>query len=171
MNISDHIRDIPDFPKKGIVFKDITPLLKDAKAFKYTIELLANELKSLNFDYIVAIESRGFIFGSALALIMNKGVIPIRKKGKLPAETISIKYDLEYGTDILELHKDALGPKDKVIIIDDLLATGGTVAAVEKLVKQTGAEIVADVFVVQLTFLDGLKKLSAKKIIKLVEFK
>lgn len=170
MNISDYIRDISDFPKKGIVFKDITPLLKDAKAFKYTIELLADKLKLIDFDYIVAIESRGFIFGSALALIMNKGIIPIRKKGKLPAETISIKYDLEYGTDTLELHKDALGSSDKVIIIDDLLATGGTVSAVEKLIQQTGAEIVADVFIVQLNFLNGLKQLSTKKIIKLIEF-
>jgi adenine phosphoribosyltransferase len=170
MNISDYIRDISDFPKKGIVFKDITPLLKDAKAFKYTIELLADKLKLIDFDYIVAIESRGFIFGSALALIMNKGIIPIRKKGKLPAETISIKYDLEYGADTLELHKDALGSSDKVIIIDDLLATGGTVSAVEKLIQQTGAEIVADVFIVQLNFLNGLKQLSTKKIIKLIEF-
>ena len=170
MNIANYIRDIHDFPKKGITFKDITPLLKDAKAFKYTIELLADKLKLLDFDYIVAIESRGFIFGSPLALIMDKGVIPIRKKGKLPAETISIKYDLEYGTDTLELHKDALSSNDKVIIIDDLLATGGTVAAVEKLIKQTGAEIVADVFIVQLNFLNGLKQLSTKKIINLIEF-
>jgi adenine phosphoribosyltransferase len=170
MNISDYIRDIHDFPKKGIIFKDITPLLKNADAFKYTIELLAEKLKNITFNQIVAIESRGFIFGSALALYMNKGLITVRKKGKLPAETISIEYDLEYGSDVLELHKDALTADDAVIIIDDILATGGTVSAVEKLIKQTGAEIVADVFVVNLTFLDGLKKLSTKKVISLVEF-
>ena len=170
MNISEHIRDIHDFPKKGIVFKDITPLLKNADAFKHTIEQLALKLKDINFNQIVAIESRGFIFGSALALYMNKGLITVRKKGKLPAETISIKYDLEYGSDVLELHKDALTADDAVIIIDDLLATGGTVAAVEKLILQTGAQIVADVFVVNLTFLDGVHKLSTKNIISLVDF-
>ena len=170
MNLEDYIRDIHDFPKKGIVFKDITPLLKDAEVFRHVTQRLADELKDLTFNKIVAVESRGFIFGAALALQMGKGFIPVRKKGKLPADTFSIKYDLEYGTDTLELHKDALSPNDSVILIDDLLATGGTVAAVEQLIKQTGAELVADVFVVHLTFLDGLKKLSANKIIKLVDF-
>ncbi|MDD4527377.1 MAG: adenine phosphoribosyltransferase [Candidatus Margulisbacteria bacterium] len=170
MNLLDYVRDIQDFPKKGIVFKDITPLIKDSDAFKHSIELLENKLQDIDFDYIVAVESRGFIFGAALALQMGKGIIPVRKKGKLPAETISIQYDLEYGTDSLELHKDALMKTDKVIIIDDLLATGGTVSAVEKLIAQTGAEIVADVFVVNLAFLNGIKKLSAKKVIQLLEF-
>ncbi len=171
MNYKEIIREVPDFPKKGIIFKDITPLLRDADAFRFTIETLQKELQGVEFDKIVAIESRGFIFGSALALVMGKGMVPVRKKGKLPAETISIEYDLEYGTDILELHKDSLSSKDKVIIIDDLLATGGTISAVEKLVSQTGASLVADVFVIHLSFLDGINNLSAKKIIKLVEFK
>lgn len=170
MKIVDYIRDIVNFPKKGIVFKDISPLLSNPDAFRYTIESLQKELNEVEFNKIVAIESRGFVFGSALAFAMKKGLVPVRKKGKLPAETISVEYELEYGVDVLELHKDALTSKDKVIIIDDLLATGGTVSAVENLVTITGAELVADVFVINLSFLNGLEKLSAKKIINLVEF-
>ncbi len=170
MQISDFIRDIKDFPKKGIVFKDITPLLNNPDAFRFCIEQLSSKLEGISFNKIVVIESRGFIFGSALGLLMKKAIIPVRKKGKLPAEVISISYDLEYGTDTLEIHKDSLDKTDKVIIVDDLLATGGTVCAVEKLVKLSGAEVVADVFVVDLTFLKGMSKLSCKKVIKLVDF-
>ncbi len=170
MQISDYIRDVIDFPKPGIVFKDITPLLRDSKAFRLSIEMLVAELKDLDFDYIVAVESRGFIFGSALALEMDKGIIPVRKKGKLPSKTIAVEYELEYGTDVLEMHLDALEKDSKVIILDDLLATGGTVSAVEELVLSAGANIVADVFVLHLSFLGGIDKLKANKIIKLLEY-
>ncbi len=153
--IEQYIRDIPDFPKPGIVFKDITPLLKDPEGLAAAIDALAALVDPADYDLIVGIESRGFIFGTALAYKLNKGFIPVRKPGKLPAETASVTYDLEYGSDTLELHLDALEPGDRVLILDDLLATGGTIEACIKLIRDVGAVPVGAAFVIELSFLQG----------------
>lgn len=160
INLKDFIRDIPDFPKPGILFKDITPLLKDAKALKQTIAQLAETFRDKGIEYIVGIESRGFIFGTALATEMGIGFVPVRKKGKLPYKTKQITYELEYGQDTLEIHEDAVAQGDKVLIVDDLLATGGTAKAVTDLVGSLGADIVSIAFVVELEFLKGREKLN-----------
>jgi len=157
--IKSKIRDIPDFPREGIVFKDITNVLKDADAFKHAIDLLAKHFEKQHIDYIAGIEARGFIFGSALAYKMGKGFIPIRKPGKLPHKTEKITYDLEYGKDSLEIHLDAVEPGKKVLIVDDLLATGGTIDAAVKLVKKIGGEVMGVAFVIELEFLNGRKRL------------
>ena len=170
MNIDNFIRNIPDFPKEGIMFKDITPLLGEPEAFNRSIDLLADKLKDIEYSAIIWVESRGFIFGSALAYKCNKRLVPVRKKNKLPADTFKVEYDLEYGTDILEIHKDSLKPLEKVIIIDDLLATGGTVGAVEKLIDYTGAKVEAMAFVIELMFLNGRKNLACPKIISLLQY-
>ncbi|OGX08409.1 MAG: adenine phosphoribosyltransferase [Omnitrophica WOR_2 bacterium GWA2_37_7] len=153
------IRDIPDFPKKGIIFKDITTLLKDKDALRVAIDALAEKYKGQEIDAVIGIEARGFIFGTALAYKLGTGFIPVRKKGKLPYKTKKVTYDLEYGTDTLEIHEDALSKDSKVLIVDDLLATGGTVSAVAKLVKGQGASIVGVAFLVELGFLNGREKL------------
>lgn len=153
------IRDIPDYPKKGIIFKDITPLLKNAKAFKKCIENMKNHYKGQKVDVIASVESRGFIFGTVLSYIMGAGFVPIRKKGKLPYKTISETYDLEYGQDTLEIHQDAFSKGDKVIIVDDVLATGGTVNACVNLIKKLGGDIVGLSFLIELSFLNGRNKL------------
>lgn len=158
--VESKIRDIVDFPKKGIVFRDITTAVKDAKALKEIIDFLTEQFKDKKIDYVVGIESRGFIFGSALAYNLGAGLVLIRKPGKLPAETISQSYELEYGTDKIEMHKDAIEPGKNVLIIDDLLATGGTVDASIKLLKQTGANIVSAAFVIELADLKGRERLS-----------
>ena len=149
------IRDIPDFPKKGIIFKDITPVLQDKNVFNYCIDLLAEKTNKSEIDYICGIESRGFIFGAALAYKLGLGFIPIRKPGKLPAETYSREYELEYGTNILEIHQDALPAAARVIIIDDLLATGGTAKASAELIEMCKAKVASLLFLVELKFLDG----------------
>ena len=154
----DYIRDIPDFPKPGIVFKDITPLLANGDAFTAVVSELAC-LVSKDVDAIVGIESRGFIFGAALAQQLGLGLITVRKPGKLPADVHSVEYELEYGVDRLEIHRDALSKGHKVVIVDDLLATGGTAAATVKLVKKLGAEVDACLFVIELSFLNGAKAL------------
>ena len=164
------IRDVPDFPKKGIIFKDITTLLKDPKAFKSSTDLLLEECRKYSVDKVVGIESRGFILGTHIALELNAGFIPIRKPGKLPAETVSESYELEYGTDSIEMHKDAINPGDKVIIIDDLLATGGTAQAACKLVEKCGGEPVLTAFLIELTFLNGRDKLNGRNIFALLDF-
>ena len=153
------IRDIPDFPKPGIVFKDITPLLKDPGAFRRTLEILEEQIRPLNPDLLLGIESRGFLFGGALALKMDRGLIIARKPGKLPYDTDSVSYDLEYGSATLELHKDAVSEGQRVLIIDDLLATGGTAAACAKLVGDQQGVVAGHAFVVELKFLEGRKKL------------
>ncbi len=158
-NLKKFIRDIPDFPKQGILFKDVTTLLKDKKAFKMAIDGLAVAVKGKRIDYVVAVESRGFIFGAALAYKLGCGFVPVRKKGKLPAETISATYALEYGTDSLEMHKDALKPNSKILVVDDLLATGGTVAAVCQLSEQVKGKVVGIIFLSELCFLKGREKL------------
>jgi adenine phosphoribosyltransferase len=170
-NLEKYIREVPDFPKKGIGFKDITTLLKDPVGFKLTIDQLFEELKGLKVDVIAEIESRGFTFGSALAYKLGTGVILVRKPGKLPASTIREEYDLEYGTDALEMHQDAIQPGQSVLIVDDLLATGGTAQAVVKLVEKLGGKVAAVAFVVELDFLKGREKLKGYKTISLVHYK
>lgn len=170
MNLSKIIRDIPDFPKKGILFKDITTLLKDKKALKASIDLLAKQFGKKGVKYVVGIESRGFIFGTALAYKLGAGFIPVRKKGKLPSKVRSVTYALEYGTDTLEIHQDALKKGDKVVIVDDLLATGGTVSAAAKLVAASGARIVGVGFIIELAFLNGRKKLKGRPVYSVVQY-
>ena len=157
--LEKHIRDIPDFPKPGIVFKDITPLLKDPQAFRKTIEVLEEQIRPLKPDLLLGIESRGFLFGGALAVKMGLGLIIARKPSKLPYDTDSVSYDLEYGSATLELHKDAVSPGQRVLIVDDLLATGGTAAACARLVRNQKGVVAGHAFVVELAFLEGRTKL------------
>ncbi len=164
------IRDIPDFPKEGIVFKDITTLLRDGRNFHRMIDLIAHRYVGMKIDQIVGVEARGFILGSALAYKLGAGVTLVRKPGKLPAKTRAVSYDLEYGTDTLEIHEDAFSPGDRVLIADDLLATGGTVAAVVELVEGLGAEIVECCFMTELTFLNGRARLPKNKVHSLIHF-
>lgn len=158
--VKQHVRDIPDFPKPGIMFKDITPLLSDPSVFRSIIEVFAQRYKGEKLSAIVGIESRGFLFGAALAHSLGIAFVPIRKKGKLPYETIEVSYDLEYGSAVVEMHTDALRNGDKVVIIDDLLATGGTAAAACELVRKSGGAIHECAFVIELAFLDGRKHIA-----------
>jgi len=164
------IRDIVDFPKPGIVFKDITTLLSDPKSFQKAVDLFGNRYIDMDFKYIVGIEARGFIVGAALAYKLCKGVVLVRKKGKLPGEKISATYELEYGTDILEIHKDAIQPGDKVIIVDDLLATGGTVKATIQLIERLGGKVIECGFLCELPFLKGREKLRGYEVFSLIKF-
>ena len=158
--VRDAIRDIPDFPKPGILFKDITPVLSDPALFRYVISFFASRHQGAPPDRIAGIESRGFIFGAALADRLGVGFIPIRKKGKLPAETLDATYDLEYGTATLEIHKDALRPGERVLLIDDLLATGGTAKAAAGLIEALGGVVMEIDFLVELSFLNGCNQLA-----------
>ena len=159
MDFKSIIRDIPDYPKKGIVFKDITTLLKDPIAFQEVINVFYEKLKNQKIDKVIGIESRGFIFGAPLAYKLNIGFIPIRKKGKLPGETISVNYDLEYGTDQIEIHTDALQKGERVVLIDDLIATGGTALAAIELINKMEAEVVENFFLIDLNFLGGAQSI------------
>jgi len=159
MKLETIIRDVPDFPQKGIIFKDITTLLKNKEAFKHTIDLIVEKYHGKKIDKIVGIESRGFIFGGAISYLLGCGFVPARKPGKLPAEKISESYTLEYGTNTLELHTDAIEPGEKVVIIDDLLATGGTAAAVAKMIERLKGKVVGIEFLIELEFLKGRDKL------------
>lgn len=170
MNLKNYIRDIPDFPKPGIVFKDITPLLGHGPAFSHTIQLLADVGTRHNVDKVVAIESRGFLFGAAVAQRLGVGLVPVRKKGKLPYKTFSATYQLEYGNDTVEIHVDGLKPGERVLLIDDVLATGGTVEAVAKLVVQSGARLTAAAFAVELGFLKGRHRLAHLDVVSLISF-
>lgn len=170
MDLKNYFRIVPDFPKKGINFIDITTLLKDKIAFNEALEQLYSQVSQLQVDKVVAIEARGFIFGSLLAHKLNAGFVPVRKPGKLPAKKISETYSLEYGTDTLEIHKDAIKPGEKVLIHDDLLATGGTVDAVCKMVERLGGEVVGILFLVELSFLNGREKLSKYNVHSIVKF-
>ena len=159
-SIKNSIRNVPDFPKQGIQFKDITTALKDAEILKEILDTCAQHYRDKKIDYVVGIESRGFIFGTALAYLLNCGFIPVRKPGKLPAKVISQEYELEYGTDRIEMHADALTKGDNVLIVDDLLATGGTAKAAADLVQKTGANVVEFAFVIELNDLHGRDKLT-----------
>lgn len=169
--VKDKIRDVADFPKPGIIFKDITTALKDAETLKKMVDFLCENFKEEKIDYIIGLESRGFIFGVPVAYNLDAGFIPIRKPNKLPAKTISESYALEYGTDTLEIHEDAIKKGDRVLIVDDLLATGGTAAAACNLVTKTGAEIVGCAFIIELNFLDGRNKLPKDcKVLSMIQY-
>lgn len=168
--LKSRIRDVPDFPKEGILFKDITPLLADVDAFRASIQLIAERLDGETVDAVIGIESRGFMFGAALADKLGVGFVPVRKPGKLPAATYRAEYDLEYGSDAVEIHQDALQPGDKVVVVDDLIATGGTAKATDELVQQCGAEVTAFAFVINLVTLEGTKKLEPRRIITLLDY-
>jgi adenine phosphoribosyltransferase len=170
IDLRDAIRDIPDFPKPGIVFKDITPLLSSPAAFGATIDRLENAFAGKGIQTIAAAEARGFIFGAPLALRLGAGFVPIRKPGKLPYATIALEYQLEYGKDRLEVHTDAFGPGRRVLLVDDVLATGGTMRACRDLVQSTGAEVVACAFIIELSFLEGRAKLEPTEIVSLVTY-
>ena len=169
-DLAGKIRDVPDFPKPGILFKDITTLLKDGPAFKAAIDGLLAQVKGKHVDVVVGMESRGLIFGAPIAYALGVGFVPVRKLGKLPSEVVSVEYDLEYGSATLEMHKDAITPGQKVLIVDDLLATGGTVAGTIELVKQLHGEIVALAFLIELKFLKGRDRLQGYEIATLIEF-
>ncbi len=159
MNLKDYIRSIPDYPKKGILFRDITTLIKDENAFSETIDQIVERSKNYNFTKIAAIESRGFVFASAISYILKKPFVMLRKKNKLPAEVHSIDFELEYGTATIEVHKDSINDKDSVLIIDDLIATGGTAEAAAKLVEISGGKVAAFIFVINLFDLGGSNNL------------
>ncbi|UCE05229.1 MAG: adenine phosphoribosyltransferase [bacterium] len=169
-DLKQKIRNIPDFPKPGIGFKDITTLIKDGDAFKQSVEAFANHYNPNDIAVIVGIESRGFIFGAALAYKWKKGFVPVRKPGKLPSETIKEEYELEYGMDSVEMHKDAILPDQRVLIVDDLLATGGTVAATARLVERLQGKIVGIGFLIELSFLNGRDKLKDYDVWSLITF-
>ncbi len=158
--IEDYVRTIPDFPEPGVMFRDITSILQDADGLKLAIDLIQDKLKDTDFDLIVGAESRGFIFGMPVAYNMHRPFVPVRKKGKLPGETISQEYELEYGTAEVEIHKDAISPGQKVVVIDDLIATGGTIEAAIRLVEQLGGKVVKVVFLMELAGLKGRERLS-----------
>jgi len=164
------IRDVQDFPKKGVIFKDITTLLEDGKSFQRMVDLMSHRYWDKNIKKIIGVEARGFILGAALAYKLGCGITLVRKPGKLPNKTIKKTYALEYGTDTLEIHADAFKPGDRVVVADDLLATGGTVAAVVELVKECGAEIVECAFLAELEFLKGRERLPADKVFSLLKF-
>ena len=170
-SIKSKIRTVPHWPKKGIMFRDITTLIKDPAGFKETIDLLHKRYKNKKIDKVIGIESRGFIFGAPLAYLLGCGFVPIRKPGKLPAECVSEEYSLEYGKDKIEIHKDAITKGDRVLIVDDLIATAGTASAARNLVKRLGGDVVECAFIVELTDLKGREKLKGEKIYSLVQFK
>lgn len=172
MDLKSLIRDIPDFPQPGIMFRDITTLLRSPQGLRYTVDLMTQKCidAGIRADYVVGMESRGFIIGAPLAYKLGAGFIPVRKKGKLPAAVHSIEYELEYGTDCLEVHQDALQPNSRVIIVDDLIATGGTASATAKLVKQIGCQLLGFGFIIELQDLQGRKYLPDVPIITLVEY-
>jgi len=168
--LKQKIRDVPDFPKPGIVFKDITPLLGDVRSFQTVIDAFARRYADKAVDVIAAVESRGFIFGSALAYRIDAGFVPVRKKGKLPYKTESVEYALEYGTDRIEMHQDALHKGSRVLVVDDVLATGGTAKATCDLVEKMGGQVIECAFVVELGFLNGREKLKGREIFSLLQY-
>lgn len=170
MDLKSKIRVIEDFPKEGISFKDITTLLNDKDVFKETIDQITKEVEGIDFDYIAGIEARGFIFGAPLAYNLGKGFVPIRKPGKLPGKTVEVSYDLEYGSNTIQMHADSLKKGDKVLILDDLLATGGTAVAATKIVEAIGAEVAAVGFLIELTDLKGMELLKDYKTFSIVKY-
>jgi adenine phosphoribosyltransferase len=170
LDLKEKIRVIEGFPKEGISFKDVTTLLQDKDALKYTVDSIVSYLKDKNIDLIVGPEARGFLFGTPVAYALGAGFVPVRKKGKLPYDTIGITYDLEYGSDELEIHKDAIVPGQRVAVVDDLLATGGTVASVAKLIEQVGGEVVSLNFIIELTGLNGIERLKGYDVMSLLKY-
>ena len=168
--VESKVRDIVDFPKKGIVFRDITTAVKDAKALKFMVDFLTEQYEGKNIDYVAGVESRGFIFGSALAYNLGAGFIMIRKPGKLPANVVSQEYALEYGTDKIEMHADAIEEGKNVLVIDDLLATGGTVEAACKLLRKVGANVVGAAFIIELSDLKGREKLKDIDVVSMIQY-
>jgi len=169
-DIYRRIRDVPDFPKPGVVFKDITPLLLDAVAFRRAVELMAAPFQGAKVTRVVSIESRGFLLGAPIALALDAGLVPIRKPGKLPAERGRVEYALEYGTDALEMHRDAMSPADRVLVVDDVLATGGTAEAAAKLVRTRGSDVAGFTFLIELDFLKGRSRLSGERVEALLHY-
>lgn len=164
------VREVPDYPKPGILFYDITTLLKDKDGFRAVIDALGDHYRGTNIDMVVGIEARGFIFAPALAYALNAGFVPVRKPKKLPAECVSVTYDLEYGTDTLQMHKDAVGDGHRVLIVDDLLATGGTAAAAARMVREVGGTVAGIGVVIELTFLNGRRKLAGTDVFSLIQY-
>ena len=169
-SVADYVRSIPDFPEEGIIFRDITTVLQDADGLQLAVDGIQKALEGVDFDLVVGPESRGFIFGVPIAYNLHKGFVPVRKKGKLPCETISMEYDLEYGSAVIELHKDSIKPGQKVVIIDDLIATGGTIEAIIKLVEMLGGEVVKICFVMELTGLKGRERLNGYEVSSVVTY-
>ena len=170
MDLAKKIRDVPDFPKKGILFKDITTLLQEPEALRAAVKVFVDRYKDQKVDVVVAVESRGFIFGGAVAVALGAGFVPVRKPGKLPSATFQETYELEYGTDTIEIHQDAIGPGQRVLVLDDLLATGGTVAAVVRLLSKFDCEIMGVAFLIELDFLAGREKLAGQDIYTAIHF-
>lgn len=170
MNLKDYIRDIPDFPEQGVLFRDITPLLADPAAFDHAVAKLAEICREPDFDVVVAVESRGFIFGAPLARQLAKPLVPVRKVGKLPFDTHSVEYDLEYGHNVLEIHTDAIKPGQRALIIDDLIAVGGTLAAAAQLVEACGGIASTLAVVIELSFLGGRERLSGREVVSLIQY-
>jgi adenine phosphoribosyltransferase len=164
------IRDVPDFPKKGVVFKDITTLINSGRYFRMAVDAICENYSDKKIDAVVCMESRGFIFGAAIAYKLGAGVVPVRKKGKLPHLTFEVTYELEYGTDALEIHKDAFDPESNVLVVDDLLATGGTAAATAELLRNLSAKIVGFAFLIELNFLRGREKLKGYDVFSLLQY-
>lgn len=170
MDLKDYIAIVPDYPQPGISFKDITPLMNDGKAFHYATDRIVEFAKEKKVDLVVGPEARGFIIGCPVAYALGVGFSPVRKKGKLPRETIEVEYELEYGTNVLCIHKDAIKPGQRVLIVDDLLATGGTIGATIKLVEQLGGEVAGAAFLIELSYLEGRKKLEGYDVLALMSF-
>lgn len=170
MDLKNYIRNIPDFPQKGVMFRDITTLLKEPEVFKYTVDAFIDRYKDENINKVVSVEARGYIFGGVLAYNLNCGFVPVRKPGKLPAETISLEYTLEYGKNTVEIHKDAINNGERILVFDDLLATGGTVKATCQLVEKLGGKVVECAFIINLTYLQGMEKLKNYKVFSLIKY-
>ena len=168
--VADYVRTIPDFPEPGIMFRDVTTVLQDPDGFKLAIDEMQNLLKDVDFDVIAGTESRGFIFGTPLAYNLHKPFVLVRKKGKLPAETVEMEYNLEYGSAVIEMHKDSIQPGQKVVLVDDLIATGGTMEAAAKLVEKLGGEVVKMLFLMELEGLEGRKKLAKYDVASVVSY-
>jgi len=170
MNIKSLIRNVPDFPKPGIIYRDITTLLQNSEGLNYVIDHFSELFFEHNIDYVIGIESRGFIFGAPIAYKLGAGFVPVRKAGKLPAEIHSIEYELEYGSDTLEIHQDAIEPKSRILIVDDLIATGGTAAATAELINKLGCELIGFAFIIELLALEGRAKLPDAPIQSMVTY-